>query len=198
MELKRIMRYAAMVVVSCLFFLMGWLITQHNSSMGFQMTGMAVALFGLFHWKFWPAYVPPSTCRIRRSTTEIMHDPCGLTLEPSRNMYITFDEMVQIYKETMECVGLGTNIPGPTVRFTSFSQMNLGGAWGVYAGAGEIVLVDTDEHTGLNRDCVTDRQTLRHEFIHHILHKSGIGDENRLHEHEAFVTCTAGGIINRG
>lgn len=197
MELSKIMRYVAMAVVSVLFFLVGWLITQHQSSTGFQVVGMATALFGLFHWKLWPAYVPPSTCRIRHSTTETMQDPCGLTLEPGRNMYMTFEEMVQTYKETLECVGLGTDIPGPSVRFMSFSEANLTGAWGYYASVGEIVMVDTDEHTGLNRDCLSDRQTLRHEFIHHILHKSGFDDESMRHVHSAFPKCGPG-VENRG
>lgn len=107
--------------------------------------------------------------------TERQVDVHGLTLEPSANMKVSFEEVSSIYEGTMACLGL--TAPGPVVEFKSFSTYYLGSDWGLYHWGG-YVFVNTDEkdqYAGFpERSRDTDTQVLKHEFIHHILNENGL------------------------
>ena len=129
--------------------------------------------------------------------TEEQHDEAtGLTLQPSTDMWVSFPEMVSIYKETMACVGLHAD--APDVVFKSFDEWYLGGSWGLYHPAG-LVMVNTDEkdqYAGFpERDKQTDTEVLRHEYIHHILNENGVpwhdGESSAI-----FSACGVGVTVN--
>lgn len=120
----------------------------------------------------------------------------GVTLLPSENMWVSFEDVVNIYNETSACLGLYAD--GPDVEFKSFKEWYLGGAWGLYHPGG-LVMVNTDEkdiYAGFpERDKQTDTEVLRHEFIHHILHANNVpwhdGESSEL-----FKRCGAGVTVS--
>lgn len=106
------------------------------------------------------------------NTTHDKVGESGLILKPSEFMYIEFERIEEIYQETQECVGVVAT--GPTVEFISFEHRGLGKVWGVHMAASSSVLVNNDsDEEYLPRDCKTDEETLRHEFVHHLLYVSG-------------------------
>lgn len=121
-------------------------------------------------------------------------DDAGLTLLPSDDMYVTFQQVSQFYQETEACTGLSA--PGPTVEFISFTHFGIGG-WGAYMEVSQTVMINTDEHSTVesvtwNRDARTDEQALKHEFIHHLLYMNGMGDLNANHDSPLFAKCGQG------
>jgi len=106
--------------------------------------------------------------------------------------------MSRFYKETEICTGLSA--PGPKVQFVSFTHFGIGG-WGAYMEIAKMVMINTDEHSTVesiswNRDAITDQQTLKHEFIHHLLHMNGMGDLNVNHDSPLFEKCGVGVSYN--
>lgn len=121
----------------------------------------------------------------------MLADAYGLVLEPSRDMYIDFDRISKTYTETMACMGM--TAPGPRVEYRSFSFSGLGGAWAVYVPVASVILINTDEDDSLRkRDSSTDIEALQHEFIHHILHMNGAGEQSRGHASSLFRKCGLG------
>ncbi|MGD2052697.1 MAG: hypothetical protein PVG45_01195 [Gammaproteobacteria bacterium] len=125
------------------------------------------------------------------STDQMLTDEYGLTLKPSKNMYIDFDRISKVYADTMTCMGMTAT--GPTVEFKSFSFAGLGGAWAFYHPVESTIWINTDEDDiVLKRSASTDIEALEHEFIHHILHKNGASDESRAHSSPLFKKCGLG------
>lgn len=125
------------------------------------------------------------------STTETTVDKYGVELLPSDNMYIKPDAITGIYEEVQACMGMVA--PGPKVQFISFSERGLGGSWAFYIFVYQWVMVNTDEDEILQRSCETDKEALKHEFVHHILEVNGFprGD-NEFHYTKMFEKCGVG------
>ncbi|MGB5278876.1 MAG: hypothetical protein WBP02_17125 [Gammaproteobacteria bacterium] len=125
------------------------------------------------------------------STDKILIDKYGLTLKPSKDMYIEFEGISKAYVDTMACMGM--TAPGPTVEFRSFSFAGLGGAWAFYHSVASTIWINTDEDDiVLERDSRTDIEALKHEFVHHILHKNGAVEESRGHSSPLLKKCGLG------
>jgi hypothetical protein len=111
----------------------------------------------------------------------------GLVLQAHANdLYITFDEMEQYYLEMQTCTGM--TAPAPKVWATSFKGRGLGGGWGAYLYANQIVMLNTDENI-VPRDCISDRESIKHEFTHHILYMNGA---DASHANPLFAQCAVG------
>ncbi len=125
------------------------------------------------------------------ATDRVLVDGVGLKLQPSQNMYIDFATISKAYSDTMACMGM--TAPGPVVEYRSFSFAGVGGAWAFYVYAEGVIWVNTDEDDVFRkRDSRTDIEALRHEFIHHILHMNGAGNESRGHASPFFRLCGLG------
>jgi hypothetical protein len=130
-------------------------------------------------------------CDSKYSTDQELMDEYGLVLKPSQDMYINFDGISKTYADTMACMGMTAT--GPTIEFKSFSFAGIGGGWAFYHPVASTIWVNTDEEDiVLERDCRTDQEALKHEFVHHILHMNGAGDESRGHSSANFKKCSVG------
>ena len=130
-------------------------------------------------------------CDSKYSTDQELIDQNGLRLEPSQDMYVNFDGISKAYVDTMACMGMAAT--GPTVEFKSFSFAGIGGGWAFYHPVASTIWINTDEEDiVLERDCRTDIEALKHEFVHHILHKNNVGEESRGHSSSLFKKCSAG------
>lgn len=125
---------------------------------------------------------------------EPMTDSYGLTLEPSDEMYISFETVSRLYQDTMACMGL--TAPPPTVAWKSFSEQYIGGAWGVYIATGELVWINTDENVA-PRNEASDSETLKHEYVHHILYMNGLPYHDG-ESPEMFKNCGQGVYVRNG
>lgn len=128
--------------------------------------------------------------------TEQMTDNQELTLAPSDDMKVSFEEMSAIYGSTMKCLGLYA--PGPVVEFKSFSENYLGGSWGLYHQDGYIFINTDEKDTSAGfppRSRDTDTQVLKHEFIHHILYENDIPHHDG-ESTELFAECGIGVEVN--
>ena len=134
---------------------------------------------------------PIDTCNTTYSYSNDVYGDSGLMLKSTKDevAYISFAEMEKVYRDVEMCV-VNTKTPGPIVDYRDFKQMGLGGAWGIYA-AGLGVFINTDEANGVQRNCHSDRETLKHEFVHHILYMNG---QDWKHSNPAFVQCDALGV----
>ena len=111
----------------------------------------------------------------------------GLVLQASTNdLYITFEEIELYYGEMQSCTGMIA--PAPIVWATSFKERGLGGGWGAYLYANQIVMLNTDENI-VPRDCISDRQSIKHEYVHHILYMNGA---DASHANPMFAQCAIG------
>lgn len=120
-------------------------------------------------------------CLLNGSSTSMQVADSGLTLEPSIDMHVTFEQMEQFYLETEVCVGVLA--AGPTVVFEDFK-----GPMGVISiGTGRIRI---NTSTVWYRSCDTDEDVLRHEFVHHLLHARGESlEDNKAHKSPLFKEC---------
>ena len=125
------------------------------------------------------------------STDQMLINEYGLTLTPSKDMYVDFERISKAYTDTMACMGMTAT--GPTVEFRSFSFAGLGGGWAFYIPVESTIWINIDEDDiVLKRNSRTDIEALEHEFIHHILHKNGAGEESRGHSSPLFKKCGIG------
>lgn len=125
------------------------------------------------------------------STDQVLIDEHGLTLKPSREMYINFDDISKVYTDTMACMGMTAT--GPIVEYKSFSFAGLGGVWAFYHPVESTIWINTDEDDiVLERDSRTDIEALRHEFVHHILHKNDAREQSRGHSSPLLEKCGLG------
>ena len=125
------------------------------------------------------------------SADQELIDQHGLTLKPSENMYLTPEAISKIYLDTMSCMGMTAT--GPTVEYKSFSFAGLGSAWAFYHPVASTIWINIDEDDiVLKRDSRTDNEALKHEFVHHILHKNGLSEESREHSSVLLKKCGVG------
>ena len=125
------------------------------------------------------------------STDKVLIDEYGLTLRPSSGMYIEFEQISKTYTNTMACMGMTAT--GPVVEYRSFSYAGIGGVWAFYHPVASTIWINTDEdELLLKRDSRTDIEALKHEFVHHILHKNGASDESRGHSSPFLRKCGLG------
>jgi hypothetical protein len=125
------------------------------------------------------------------STDQVLIDEHGLTLKPSKDMYVNFEVISKLYADTMACMGM--TAPGPIVAFRSFSFAGLGGVWAFYHPVTNTIWINTDEDDiFLERDSRTDREALKHEFVHHVLHKNDSSEESREHLSPLLGKCGVG------
>jgi len=125
------------------------------------------------------------------STDQVLINEYGLTLTPSKDMYIDFARISKAYTDTMACMGMTAT--GPTVEFRSFSFAGLGAGWACYISVESTIWINIDEDDiFLKRNSTTDIEALEHEFIHHILHMNGAGEESRGHSSPFFKNCGIG------
>ena len=114
----------------------------------------------------------------------------GLTLKATGNGYtfISFEEMEAEYIELEACVA-DNNTLGPTVIFTGFNEYGIQLELAIYNYALQTVFIDTDQEDWLpQRNHISDREFLRHEFTHHVLYLNG---QNPAHTNPTFVRCEA-------
>lgn len=114
----------------------------------------------------------------------------GLTLTATGNEYtfITFEEMEAEYIDLEQCVANNTT-QGPIVTFTSFNAYPFPLELALYYYAFQTVFIDTDKDDGRpQRNCISDREFLRHEFTHHVLYLNG---EDSSHANPKFQACDA-------
>lgn len=112
----------------------------------------------------------------------------GLVLKATNSPFITFEEMESIYKGVESCLKLSA--PGPTVEYKSFKSVYLGGGWAVFMPANTLVWMNIDESIA-PRNCHSDRQAIKHEFVHHVLYMNG---KNYGHGSPEFGRCGAYGV----
>ena len=125
------------------------------------------------------------------STNKVLIDEYGLTLKPSKDMYIEFNGISKTYADTMACTGMTAT--GPTVEYKSFSFAGLGGVWAFYHPVASTIWINTDEEDiVLERGSRTDIEALKHEFVHHILHSNGASEESRGHSSPLLKKCGLG------
>jgi hypothetical protein len=102
--------------------------------------------------------------------------------------FITFEEMEAEYIDVEACAA-NTGTPGPTVVFTSFNDYPFQLELALYYYAIQTVFIDTDNEPWLPvRNCISDREFLRHEYMHHVLHLNG---EDPSHANPKFAACDA-------
>lgn len=116
----------------------------------------------------------------------------GLLLRATTPEYtfITFEEMEAEYKDVEACV-VNTNTPGPEVRFINFdttTEYAFQLKYALYYYALQTVFIDTATEDRPQRNCISDREFLRHEFTHHILYLNG---EDPTHTNPKFEQCNA-------
>lgn len=111
-----------------------------------------------------------------------------LTATGNEHTFISFEDMEAEYIDLEACVA-NTNTPGPTVVFTSFNDYPFQLELALYYYALQTVFIDTDIESWLPvRDCISDREFLRHEFTHHVLYLNG---EDPGHTNPKFAQCDA-------
>lgn len=136
-------------------------------------------------------YTMPVVGETTYTYTSDQYGDMGVILQASANLvtdysYIPFPEMVEIYRNVEMCV-VNNKTSGPYIQFRSFEHMGLGGAWGVYAAGTLTTYINADEGL-VPRSKISDRATLKHEFVHHILFMNG---QDKSHANPAFVRCDA-------
>ena len=107
----------------------------------------------------------------------------GLTLKYTSSSFVTFNKMEALYQEMEKCLGMSA--PAPTIEFIDFA-----GGWGIYIVPSQTIWMNED--VGIApRNCHSDRETLKHEFLHHILYMNG---NDYRHGNKAFERCDAMGV----
>jgi len=114
----------------------------------------------------------------------------GVTLKANTGnnySYLTFEQMVTEYIDLEACM-TNTNTPGPTIIFQSFDHIGIGGM-AFYVYNSQTVYMNTDQEDWMpQRNHISDRKFLRHEYGHHVLWLNGL-DES--HENPLFEECNA-------
>jgi hypothetical protein len=120
----------------------------------------------------------------------------GLTLKATSETFITFGEMEAIYKDVQSCLKL-PDTSGPVIEYASGKDDYWGilGGWGVFMVSDTIKIIMNTDQDLIPRNCHSDRETLRHEFVHHLLYMNGkYQDMESPHDSPAFANCKALGV----
>jgi hypothetical protein len=128
-------------------------------------------------------------CHTKVSYTHDQVGPSGLMLRATQEPYITFADMEKIYRQTEACVGVTTT--GPTVAYVDLKAAgysNYSNTWGLTQLYTGLVVINTYMPA---RSCATDTHTLKHEFVHYLLHAKGFPEvDNEAHNSPLFTQCT--------
>lgn len=101
--------------------------------------------------------------------------------------FISFEQMVAEYIDLERCM-VNTNTPGPTIIFQSFDHIGqTGTAFYVYVSQTAYINTDYKEYLP-ERNAISDREFLRHEYGHHVLYMNGLDD---THNNPLFQDCSA-------
>jgi len=119
------------------------------------------------------------------------YDPAtGVTLKANTGdnySFLTFEQMVAEYVDLERCMADNAT-PGPTIIFESFNHIGIGGlAFYVYVSQTAYINTDQDEYSP-QRNHISDREFLRHEYGHHVLYLNGLDE---THNNPLFVQCSA-------
>lgn len=127
---------------------------------------------------------------VQHSYTDEQYDEeTGLTLALSDSMWVSFPEIVSIYKATEACMGMTAE--GPTVEFKDLLVYFRANTYGLYHPNG-FVFINTfasELPLGMDNDKRTNTEALQHEFIHHILNFNG---SDWHHGDPMFAQCGLG------
>ena len=132
-----------------------------------------------------------NNCSSLHGYTNEQTDVNGLTLQPSQDMHATFEQVSTYYAATMACMGMTATGPDVVYRnFRTYYNKEVFGPWALYHPGG-LVQMNTDEEPsqGFTRDCRTDKEALKHEFVHHILNANGL---DWHHGDPMFAKCGVG------
>lgn len=111
----------------------------------------------------------------------------GIVLRPNSSMYITFNEMEDLYRDMEQCTGF--TAVGPIVEYTYFpDRFGTIGSWAVYVYIHQLVMMNTYEDDR-ERNCHSDTEAIKHEFVHHLLYMNG---QVAGHENPLFQQCASG------
>lgn len=131
----------------------------------------------------------PDNCHNRVSYPSNQVAPSGLKLRATQDPYITFSDMEKAYWQTQQCVGVTTT--GPEVAYIDLKTAgyaNYATTWGLAQLNTGIIVVNTYIQ---GRSCETDVRTLKHEFVHYLLHAAGFPvADNEAHNSPLFTLCT--------
>ena len=124
--------------------------------------------------------------------TKYSHDDTvgetGLRLTATSEPFIPFSKMEALYNEIQSCLNL--TAPAPLVEYHNFKERGIGGGWGVFIVPSQTIWMNTD--VGIApRNCHSDRETLKHEYVHHLLYMNG---GNYSHGSPEFERCGALGV----
>ena len=119
------------------------------------------------------------------------YDPVtGVTLRANTGdnySFLTFEQMVAEYVDLERCM-VDNTTPGPTIIFESFDHIGTGGT-AFYVYVSQTAYINTDQHKYLpQRNHISDREFLRHEYGHHVLYLNGLDE---THNNPLFVECSA-------
>lgn len=118
-------------------------------------------------------------------------DMYGTTVDlPAEDLYIKNERITEIYEEVIVCMNMPYT-PGPQMWFRKFSENNWGGAWGFTHNGAGLIAVNTDIDDQHQRNCISDEDTIRHEFIHYIAYMNGLESD---HSSPYFEQCRAVGV----
>ena len=118
----------------------------------------------------------------------------GLTLKANMGnnySFLTFEQMVAEYVDLERCM-TNTSTPGPVVQFINFDNNNqyvfAPRKYALYYYAIQTVFIDTATEDRPQRNHISDREFLRHEYGHHVLYLNG---EDPGHTNPKFEQCAA-------
>ncbi len=115
----------------------------------------------------------------------------GVTLKPSTGMYVSFETIVNVFGDTMACMGMTAQ--DVTVQYVSYKEYfngAYGAPWGGWIVNSNLVFVNTDDlGLGFQREAGIDKEILRHEFVHYILYYNGADPK---HGNPMFAQCGLG------
>lgn len=107
----------------------------------------------------------------------------GLMLKATSEAFVPFSRMETMYREMEACLGL--TAPPPTIEYVDF-----GGGWGIWMAPNTTIWINVD--VGIApRNCISDQQTLKHEYTHHILYMNG---KDYNHSSPEFERCGVLGV----
>lgn len=102
--------------------------------------------------------------------------------------FISFEQMVAEYIDLETCM-VNNNTPGPTVIFTNFDDLEWTRLkYAMYYYAIQTAYIDTGTVDRPQRNAISDREFLRHEYGHHVLYMNGLDD---THANPLFEQCEA-------
>jgi hypothetical protein len=105
--------------------------------------------------------------------------------------FIPFEAMVEEYIDLERCM-TNSGTPGPTVQFINFDSNDQYAfaplKYALYYYAIQTAFIDTAIEDRPQRNAISDREFLRHEYGHHVLYLNGLDDS---HSNPLFEQCDA-------